>query len=41
VAVAIEVGDEFLGRHSLELGVEAGLGGEVGVVYRRSSGGAR
>ena len=40
-AVAVEVGDEFLGRHSLELGVEAGLKGEVGVVHRRSSGEAR
>ena len=40
-AVAVEVGDEFLGRHSLELRVEAWLGGEVGVIHRRSSGGAR
>ena len=36
-AVAVEVGDEFLGRYSHELGVEAGLGGEVGIVRRRSS----
>jgi hypothetical protein len=35
------VGDEFRGRHSLELGVEARLGGKVGVVHRRSSGEAR
>ena len=34
-SMAVEVGDEFLGRHSFE------LGGEVGVVHRRSSGGAR
>jgi hypothetical protein len=34
VAVAIEVGDEFLVRHSHELKVEARLGGEVGDVHR-------
>ena len=34
-SMAVEVGDEFLGRHSFE------LGGEVGVVHRRSSGEAR
>jgi hypothetical protein len=35
------VGTEFLGRHSLELGVEAGLRGEVGILHRRSSDGAQ
>ena len=35
--VAIEVGDEFLGQHSHELGVEARLEGEVGIVCQRSS----
>ena len=36
-AVAVEVGDEFLGKYSHELRVEARLGGEVGVVRQRSS----
>jgi hypothetical protein len=39
--VAFEVGDEFLGWHNHELRVEVGLRGEVGIVRRRSSGGAR
>ena len=41
VAVPVEVGDEFLNQHSHELGGEAGLREELGVVHRRSSGGAR
>ena len=36
-AVAVEVGDKFLGKYSHELRVEARLGGEVGVVCQRSS----
>jgi hypothetical protein len=34
----VEVGEEFLGWLSHELRVEARLGGEVGVIHRRSSG---
>jgi hypothetical protein len=41
VTVAVEVVDKFLSRHSLELRVEARLGGEVGVVRQSSPGGAR
>jgi hypothetical protein len=32
------VGNEFLGWHSHELGVEVGLGGEVGIVRQSSFG---
>jgi hypothetical protein len=35
VAVTVEVGDEFLVRHSHELEVEARLRGEVGIVRWR------
>ena len=31
-AVTVEVGDEFFGKHSHKLGVEAGLKGEVAIV---------
>jgi hypothetical protein len=36
--LTIEVGNEFLGWHSHELGVEAGHGGEVGIVCQSSFG---
>jgi hypothetical protein len=37
--VAVKVGDEFLGRHSHKLRVQARLGGEVGVIRQSSSDG--